>query len=241
MTFYTPAFISDQFPLPSFLHSHFRVQLHPPSTFHKYSHLCDLTYASHSFGVFFPHTSILSFLYLAYFHIYSPFIYLLFEVFLQKHQISLVAWRVENLPAVPETWVRSLDQEDPMEKGMATHSRILAWRIPWIEEPGRLYNPWGHKESDMTERLSLSKNTQYINWLLPHNSFLPQHIYLYYYIHIFEINSISTSTYTPKLRAAYFWSPIFLTTQCLYTGGEKKLKYQSLSHVQLNSLQPHEL
>ena len=91
MTFYTPAFISDQFPLPSFLHSHFRVQLHPPSTFHKYSHLCDLTYASHSFGVFFPHTSILSFLYLAYFHISSPFIYLLFEVFLHKHQISLVA------------------------------------------------------------------------------------------------------------------------------------------------------
>ena len=90
----------------------------------------------------------------------------------------------------------------------------------------------------MTERLSLSKNTQYINWLLPHNSFLPQHIYLYYFIHIFEINSISTSTYTPKLRAAYFWSPIFLTTECLYTGGKKKWKYQLLSHVQLNSATP---
>ena len=45
---------------------------------------------------------------------------------------------VKNLPAVQETLVRSLNQEDPLEKGMATHSSILAWRIPWSEEPGRL-------------------------------------------------------------------------------------------------------
>ena len=45
---------------------------------------------------------------------------------------------VKNLPAMQETGVRSLDQEDPLEKGMAVHSRILAWRIPWTEEPGRL-------------------------------------------------------------------------------------------------------
>ena len=45
---------------------------------------------------------------------------------------------VENLPAMQETQVRSLDQEDPLEKGIATHSSILAWRIPWIEEPGGL-------------------------------------------------------------------------------------------------------
>ena len=44
----------------------------------------------------------------------------------------------KNLLAVQETWVRSLGQEDPLEKGMATHSNILAWRIPWIEEPGGL-------------------------------------------------------------------------------------------------------
>ena len=44
----------------------------------------------------------------------------------------------KNLPAVEETWVQSLDQEDPLEKGMATHSSILAWRIPWTEEPGGL-------------------------------------------------------------------------------------------------------
>ena len=45
---------------------------------------------------------------------------------------------VKNPPAVLETWVQSLDQEDPLEKGMATHPSILAWRIPWTEEPGGL-------------------------------------------------------------------------------------------------------
>ena len=45
---------------------------------------------------------------------------------------------VKNLPAMQETWVQSLGREDPLEKGMATHSSILAWRIPWAEELGRL-------------------------------------------------------------------------------------------------------
>ena len=49
-----------------------------------------------------------------------------------------MAQRVKGLPAMQETWVRSLGQEDPMEKEMATHSSILAWRIPWTEQPGRL-------------------------------------------------------------------------------------------------------
>ena len=63
---------------------------------------------------------------------------------------------MKNLPAVQETQLQALDQEDPLEKGMATHSNILVWRIPWTEEPGGLYSSWGRKESDMTERLSLS-------------------------------------------------------------------------------------
>ena len=50
---------------------------------------------------------------------------------------------------------RSLGWEDPLEKGVATHSSILAWRIPWTEEPSG-YSPWGHKESDTTEQLSLT-------------------------------------------------------------------------------------
>ena len=51
---------------------------------------------------------------------------------------SLVAQRLKRLPAMRETWVRSLGREDPLEKEMATHSSTLAWRIPWMEEPGRL-------------------------------------------------------------------------------------------------------
>ena len=51
---------------------------------------------------------------------------------------SLVAQTVKNLPAVQETWIQSLGWEDPLEKRMATHSGILAWRIPWTEEPDRL-------------------------------------------------------------------------------------------------------
>ena len=58
-----------------------------------------------------------------------------------------MAQTVKNLPAMRETQVRSLGQEDPLEKGMATHSSILTWRIPSIEEPRRLQA----KESDMTE------------------------------------------------------------------------------------------
>ena len=62
---------------------------------------------------------------------------------------SLVAQMVKNLPAVRVPWVQSLGQEDPLEKEMAIHSSILAWRIPWTEEPGGLQ--WrGQKESDTT-------------------------------------------------------------------------------------------
>ena len=51
---------------------------------------------------------------------------------------SLVAQLVKTLPAMWETWVQSLGWEDPLEKEMAAHSSILAWRIPWMEEPGGL-------------------------------------------------------------------------------------------------------
>ena len=60
---------------------------------------------------------------------------------------------VKNLPAMQElqeTRVRSLGWADPLEEGMATHPSILAWSMPWIEEPGGL-SPWGRKELDMTE------------------------------------------------------------------------------------------
>ena len=60
-----------------------------------------------------------------------------------------VAQMVKNLPATQETWVRSLGRDDPLEKEMATHSSVLAWRIPWTEESGRLQSI-GSQESDMT-------------------------------------------------------------------------------------------
>ena len=56
---------------------------------------------------------------------------------LQYSWASLMAQMVKNLSAMRETWIRSLDWEDPLEKEMAMHSSILAWRIPWTEEPGK--------------------------------------------------------------------------------------------------------
>ena len=66
---------------------------------------------------------------------------------------SLMAPIVKNLPAKQETWVQSLGQDDPLEKEMAIHSIILAWRIPWTEEPAG-YSPWDCKELDRTEWLT---------------------------------------------------------------------------------------
>ena len=62
---------------------------------------------------------------------------------------SLTAQLIQNLPAMQETWVQSLGREDPLEKEMAAHSSILAWRIPWTEEPGRLQS-MASQESDTT-------------------------------------------------------------------------------------------
>ena len=57
---------------------------------------------------------------------------------------------VKRLSTRQETQVQALGWEDPLEKEMAIHSSTIAWKIPWTEEPGRLYSPWGRKESDMT-------------------------------------------------------------------------------------------
>ena len=66
---------------------------------------------------------------------------------------SLVAQTVKRLPEMRETRVRSLGQEDPLEKEMAIHSSILAWRIPWTEKPGCMLQSMGCTQSDTTERL----------------------------------------------------------------------------------------
>ena len=75
---------------------------------------------------------------------------------------------VKNLPAMWETRVQSLGREDPLEKGMATHSSILGGRIPWTEEPGG-YNPWSHKVMDTTEGLC---NSAMVRLLIGHVSMI---------------------------------------------------------------------
>ena len=77
-------------------------------------------------------------------------------------QSSLVAQTVKTLPAMRETQIQSLGWEDSLEKGMATHSSVPAWRIPWTEEP------WGRWESDTTERQTVKDASLVVQWLRLH-------------------------------------------------------------------------
>ena len=75
---------------------------------------------------------------------FGPILHNILNPILKNHDVveerisSLVTQTIKNLPAMREAWVQSLDWEDPLEKGLVTHSGILAWRIWWTEEPGRL-------------------------------------------------------------------------------------------------------
>ena len=71
-------------------------------------------------------------------------------------------WAVENPPAMCETQVWSLGWKELLEEKMATHSSILAWRIPWTKELGE-QSPWGHKESDTTEQLMHNPHNNVMN------------------------------------------------------------------------------
>ena len=88
-----------------------------------------------------------------YFTTYPPLVLHFSFSHLALLQLSTgVAQRLKRLPAMRETWVRSLGWEGPLEKEMATHSSILVWRMPWTEEVGGLEST-GRKESDTTEQL----------------------------------------------------------------------------------------
>ena len=94
--------------------------------------------------------------FLIYIYIYIYIYNILIFLFWLLTRTSLVAQTVKRLPTMWKTWVQSLGREDLLEKEMATHSSILAWRIPWILPRRRSlagYSPWGRKESDMTEWL----------------------------------------------------------------------------------------
>ena len=97
-----------------------------------------------------------------------------FRIFVRmfaKFWASLMTQTIKNLPAMKETKVLPLGGEDPLEKGMATHSSILAWRIPWTEERGG-HSPWGHRGLDTTEWLTLSHSAKFC-WLLSASPSLP--------------------------------------------------------------------
>ena len=79
----------------------------------------------------------------------------LLQYFQTYQQAPLRAQTVKNLPAIQDTRVQYLSREDPLEKGMATHSSILACRIPWTENSLEGYSPRGHKGLDMPEQLTL--------------------------------------------------------------------------------------
>ena len=89
-----------------------------------------------------------------------------FSTLIKPAQASLVAQMVKNLPGMWETWVWSLGREDLLEKGMVTHSNILAWRIPWTEEPGGLQSTGSQRINERYSPSFQSSNkcmSQYMN------------------------------------------------------------------------------
>ena len=93
---------------------------------------------------------------------------------------SLVAQRVKHLPTVRETWVRSLGQEDPLEKEMATHSSTLTWKIPWTEKPGRQ------------------------NWL---TTIFPAHLWTIFVLHqVFSVQSFRIKLFSASIDLFLFWT-----------------------------------
>ena len=107
-------------------------------------------------------------------------------------RLSLVAQTIKRLSTMPETRVRSLGWEDPLEKEMAIHSRTIAWKISWTEEPGRRYSPGGRKETDTTERL-------------------------HYYVHIVMLTRISSTFLLLKTHSLLNLSFCILFFWCLST------------------------
>ena len=105
--------------------------------------LCQLCYISQFFIILF-----LLFLYMFYFFLLYFFFLIMLLLILPPLRASLVAQMVMCLSAMWETLVWSPGQEDPLEKGMATHSSTLAWKIPWMEEPGRLQSMGSQRVGD---------------------------------------------------------------------------------------------
>ena len=108
-----------------------------------------------------------------------------------------MAQTVKNLPAIQEMQVLSLGWKDPLEKERATHSSLLAWRIPWTEAPGRLQS-MGLQESDTTERLTHTQS-QYMTPLLKSpKSFIFHFILLGYFLDVGIVKAVVLLALTPS-------------------------------------------
>ena len=108
---------------------------------------------------------------------------------------------VKYLPTTQESQVQSLGREDSLEKEVATHSSTLAWKIPWTEEPGKLYSPLGRKELDTTERLhftSLFRNALF-------NVHIFENFKRYLSIFIFQFHFLVIREYSPYAFDLYTW------------------------------------
>ena len=98
--------------------------------------------------------------------------------------VSLVAQTVKHLPAMQETPVRSLGWEDPLEKEMATHSSTLAWKIPWMEEPGRLQSMWSQRVRHTSERLHFHFLFTFFSLPFSPLTLLELHLFLLFFMHL---------------------------------------------------------
>ena len=151
-----------------------------------------------------------------------------------------MAQLVKNPPAMQETWVGSLGWEDPLEEGTATHSSILAWRIP-----PTVYSPWGHKESDRTERFSLHFIASCIIYAILESVLLTNfsldngsYFLLIFMNGNFKLNPL-TVNYTlfdvTSCSFPEFWVKVFCCCFFSYTGNWNQ--FQSFSGLFLNSVE----
>ena len=134
-----------------------------------------------------------------------------------------MAQRLKCLPAVHETWVQSLGQEDPLEKEMATHSSILAWRIPWTEEPG------GLQSTGSQSRTQLSDFTfTFRTWKQPRCSSTGEWIKKLWYIYMSEYYSaIKRNAFESVLMRWVNLEPIIQSE----VSQKEKDEYYFLTHI----------
>ena len=114
------------------------------------------------------------------------------------------------MPAMRETWVRSLGREDPLEEGMATHSSILAWRIPWTEEPGGLQST-GSKRVGHNWATSLSLSFQDTHSLTIQSSWSVLKVYRKIKTFATLVPSLYSEGHSCLVFASFSWEPLFST------------------------------